>query len=59
MRLEELNYVAETLNVPQSFPNKGYTQKYHDRIQKVLNKKTENYLKYVENNLKQAYFLSS
>mmetsp|Transcript_37585 Transcript_37585/g.57579 ORF Transcript_37585/g.57579 Transcript_37585/m.57579 type:complete len:195 (+) Transcript_37585:1530-2114(+) len=58
VRLSELNKIVEQLQIPESYPNRGYTQKYYDRIHNTLEKKTEKYLKYVENTLKQAHVLS-
>ncbi len=58
VRLSELNKIVEQLQIPESYPNRGYTQKYYDRIYGTLEKKTEKYLKYVENTLKQAHQLS-
>ena len=43
-RLRELNLVAKQLRIPESYPNAKKTKEYHDKINKVLESKTEKYI---------------
>ena len=57
-RLKEWNKLIDDLKIPESYPNTAGTIEFKSKLQETLEKKTDRFSKYVDNNLRQRMMLS-
>lgn len=57
-RLKEWNKLIEDLKIPESYPNTAGTEESKKKLLETLNVKTDRFVKYVDNNLKQKLMMA-